>query len=578
MDPMPPSDRLPGDATLDALLRMLVRRLPGRSAAIYALDGGSAWLRAATAQYLSRCATPAALALADHAIADVADASGLPKGAGDVLAVDRAVLQLRDGFPAACPACSDSGRILGWVVLVDVRRRPLSPAVVAVLRDCAQVLGGILAPANPIAGDRPAPAPEPDRDAGSERADEQATQTWIAEMLARRSEASTSAFLLIDLDRFHALNEVLGSATGDQVLDRTRSRIRDVLGPGECLLRLAGDRFGIVAERAGSDPRSLADRLLRTIARPMDFGGRRISVQASIGIVDQLTAEAASATVLTQAVAALRRAKHDGRNRYALHVPAIETIDQERSHLEFDLAHALPEGQMHVVFQPYLSLETGEITGAEALLRWRHPTRGDIRPTSFVPLAEATGLILPLGAWTLRTALALAARWPEGLALSVNISALQFHQPHFVEEIDAALARSGFPAERLELEITETVLMRDNAQTVSQLEALIERGIRIALDDFGTGYSALAYLARLPHHRIKLDRSFVQDLANPATAELIRAIIASARGQGVAITAEGIETPAQLEAVRAFGFTHAQGFATGAPIADPTEAFGRVPA
>ena len=307
-------------------------------------------------------------------------------------------------------------------------------------------------------------------------------------------------------------------------------------------------------------------------------GRRRISVQASIGIVDQLTTEAASATVLTQAVAALRRAKHDGRNRYALHVPAIETIDQERSHLEFDLAHALPEGQMHVVFQPYLSLETGEITGAEALLRWRHPTRGDIRPTSFVPLAEATGLILPLGAWTLRTALALAARWPEGLALSVNISALQFHQPHFVEEIDAALARSGFPAERLELEITETVLMRDNAQTVSQLEALIERGIRIALDDFGTGYSALAYLARLPHHRIKLDRSFVQDLANPATAELIRAIIASARGQGVAITAEGIETPAQLEAVRAFGFTHAQGFATGAPIADPTEAFSRVPA
>jgi diguanylate cyclase (GGDEF)-like protein len=388
----------------------------------------------------------------------------------------------------------------------------------------------------------------------------------------------THAFLLIDLDRFHALNEVLGAATGDLVLDRTRSRICSVLGSGESLLRLAGDRFGIVAERVGSDPRSLADRLLRTIARPMDLGGRRVSVQASIGIVDQLAPDVASAAVLTQAVSALRRAKHDGRNRYALHVPAIETIDQDRSHLEFDLAHALPEGQMHVVFQPYLSLESGEITGAEALLRWRHPTRGDIRPASFVPLAEATGLILPLGAWTLRTSLALAARWPERLALSVNISALQFHQPQFVEEVDAALERSGFPPERLELEITETVLMRDNSQTVSQLEALIARGIRIALDDFGTGYSALAYLARLPHHRIKLDRSFVQDLANPATAELIRAIIASARAQGVAITAEGIETAAQLDAVRSFGFTHAQGFATGAPIADPTELFGRVPA
>ncbi|HMQ67273.1 MAG TPA: diguanylate cyclase, partial [Arachnia sp.] len=245
---------------------MLVRRLPGRAAAIYALDGGSARLRAGTGQYLSRCAAPVGLALADRAIRGAPGASGLPTAAGEVLAIDRAVLQLRDGFPAACPACSGSGRILGWVVLVDARRRPLSPAVVTALRDCAQVLGGILAPASPMAGDRPAPAADPDRHAGSERADEQATQTWIAEMLARRSEASTSAFLLIDLDRFHALNEVLGSATGDQVLDRTRSRIRDVLGPGECLLRLAGDRFGIVAERAGSDPRSLADRLLSTSA------------------------------------------------------------------------------------------------------------------------------------------------------------------------------------------------------------------------------------------------------------------------------------------------------------------------
>jgi diguanylate cyclase (GGDEF)-like protein len=451
-------------------------------------------------------------------------------------------------------------------------------AATAALRDCAQILAGLLAQTHAESGKTSVPTAGRESGAAVERADDQATQLWIAETLGRRPEGMTLAFLLIDLDRFHALNEVLGAATGDLVLDRTRSRICSVLGSGESLLRLAGDRFGIVAERVGSDPRSLADRLLRTIARPMDLGGRRVSVQASIGIVDQLAPDVASAAVLTQAVSALRRAKHDGRNRYALHVPAIETIDQDRSHLEFDLAHALPEGQMHVVFQPYLSLESGEITGAEALLRWRHPTRGDIRPANFVPLAEATGLILPLGAWTLRTSLALAARWPERLALSVNISALQFHQPQFVEEVDAALERSGFPPERLELEITETGLMRDNSQTVSQLEALIARGIRIALDDFGTGYSALAYLARLPHHRIKLDRSFVQDLANPATAVLIRAIIASARAQGVAITAEGIETAAQLEAVRSFGFTHAQGFATGAPIADPTELFGRVPA
>ncbi len=522
----------------------------------------------------TRPATP----LTDIPVRDALKAFGAGAAAGKILGVDRALLRLRDGFPTACLAVSEARQILGFVVLVDARRRSPSLPTTAALRDCAQILSTVLA-TTPTANREERPSATGLADgAATERADEQATHLWIADMLGKHIDGMTGAFLLIDLDRFHALNEVLGIATGDLVLDHTRSRISSVLGPGERLLRLAGDRFGIVAERAGSDPRSLADRLLRTIAKPMDLGGRRVSVQASIGIVDQLTSDTASATVLTQAIAALRRAKHDGRNRYALHVPAIECIDQERSHLEFDLAHALPEGQMHVVFQPYLSLESGEITGAEALLRWRHPTRGDIRPANFVPLAEATGLILPLGAWTLRTSLALAARWPERLALSVNISALQFHQPHFVEEVDAALARTGFPAERLELEITETVLMRDNSQTVSQLEALIGRGIRIALDDFGTGYSALAYLARLPHHRIKLDRSFVQDLSNPATAELIRAIIASARAQGVAITAEGIETAAQLEAVRSFGFTHAQGFATGAPIADPTEIFGRVPA
>ena len=208
-------------------------------------------------------------------------------------------------------------------------------------------------------------------------------------------------------------------------------------------------------------------------------------------------------------------------------------------------------------------------SGAEALLRWSHPGRGEIAPASFIPIAEATGLILPLGAWALATALGAAARWPARLAVSVNVSALQFHQPGFVAEVDAALAASGVAPERLELEITETVLMRDNPQTLAQLDALIARGVRIALDDFGTGYSALAYLARLPHHRIKLDRAFVRDLGNPATAELVRAIIALARKTGVCVTAEGVERPDQLAAVRALGFTHAQGFAVGAPAADP---------
>lgn len=197
-----------------------------------------------------------------------------------------------------------------------------------------------------------------------------------------------------------------------------------------------------------------------------------------------------------------------------------------------------------------------------------------MRPSLFIELAEKSGLILPLGTWTLHRAMRDAASWKNGLRLSVNISALQFHQPEFVDQVDAALAMTGFPASQLELELTETVLLNEAPETVRRINALIERGIQIALDDFGTGYSALSYLSRIPHHRIKLDRSFVRDLENPATAELIRAIVQSARSQGVQVTAEGVETPEQMQLVRDFGFTHAQGYLIGRPCENP----GQLPA
>jgi EAL domain-containing protein (putative c-di-GMP-specific phosphodiesterase class I) len=291
-------------------------------------------------------------------------------------------------------------------------------------------------------------------------------------------------------------------------------------------------------------------------------------MQASIGIVPRLAAQTPTPALLTQADAALRRAKLEGRGRFVVHEAAAAVAAVETSRLELDLPGAAASGELRLVYQPYVDLADGRVSGVEALLRWHHPTRGTLLPASFIPMAEATGQILPLGRWALAAALAEARDWPQRLSLSVNISPLQFHQPGFLAEVDAALAASGFPAERLELEITETVLMRDNPETTAQLRALIARGIRIALDDFGTGYSALAYLARLPHHRIKLDKAFVQDLANPATAELIRAIIALARTQGIAVTAEGVERPEHLALVRGIGFTHAQGYALGVPRAD----------
>ena len=330
----------------------------------------------------------------------------------------------------------------------------------------------------------------------------------------------------------------------------------------------AGDDIGAV--------RGLACRLLEAVAEPIVLDGRAITVQASIGIVAGLAPDTPTPALLVQADAALRRAKIEGRNRFALHGPA-EAVAAETSRLELDLPGALADGQLRLVYQPYVDLADGSVSGVEALLRWQHPARGTLLPASFIPMAEATGQILALGRWALATALDTAARWPERLALSVNISPLQFHQPGFIAEVDAALDAAGFAPERLELEITETVLMRDNPDTTTQLRALIDRGIRIALDDFGTGYSALAYLARLPHHRIKLDKAFVQDLGNPTTAELIRAIIALARAQGVAVTAEGVERPEHLALVRRIGFTHAQGYAIGAPLADPVALFAERP-
>ena len=378
-----------------------------------------------------------------------------------------------------------------------------------------------------------------------------------------------AGLMILDLDRFHAVNEALGVAAGDALLAVTGTRLQQALDPGDRLIRLEGDRFAIVAPRGPAALRALARQLLQAVSQPLAIDGRRLVMRASIGIVTATAANPTSA-LLMQADTALRRAKIEGRGRFVLHEPADGALELERSRLELDLTDALALGQMHLAYQPFIDLRDGRVAGAEALLRWRHPTRGELQPAAFIPLAEATGQILPLGRWALRTAMARALAWPARIGLSVNISALQFHQPDFLDDVDAALAETGFRPERLELEITETVLMRENPETTAQLNALIARGVRIALDDFGTGYSALAYLARLPHHRIKLDKAFVQDLGNPATADLIRAIITLARTQGVAVTAEGVERPEHLAQVRRAGFTHAQGYATGAPVADPT--------
>jgi diguanylate cyclase (GGDEF)-like protein len=554
-------DRLPrlDERLAAALFRMLAAQQGFAAAGLVAVEDGRCRLVAETPAL-------AALVRARPPAGWPAPGAGQP---GRAERIDPAALALAAAFAAVAPvaAAGPDGAPAGYVLVADRRARQLTPGLALRLADAAVL-------ARPIFGRPPSAVPAPPvagraalRAAIRPRA---AAHRFVDAALRARGAPAAVGLMIVDLDRFRAVNEALGPAAGDALLAVIGARLEQVLEPGDRLVRLEGDRFLILAPRDAGALRALAGRLLQAVGQPLGLDGGTVVMQASIGIALAAPGSHEPAPlILMRAETALRRAKIEGRARFALHEPGHEALALEKSRLELDLGQAVDEGQMHLVYQPYVDLRDDRVSGAEALLRWSHPLRGELAPAAFIPLAEATGQILKLGRWALRTALARARRWPGDLSLAVNISPLQFHQPGFLGEVDAALAETGFPPERLELEITETVLMRDNPETTAQLRALINRGIRIALDDFGTGYSALAYLARLPHHRIKLDKAFVQDLASPATADLIRAIIALARAQGIAVTAEGVERPDHLALVRRAGFTHAQGFATGAPVADP---------
>lgn len=494
------------------------------------------------------------------------------------------------GTTAACcifQPVTASGRTLGFLAVFDTRPRRLGPSIAAVLVDAASLVA-------PYLSDKPAVGAvancvdvgtSPPRSTNSRQASGGTnvpfhTRASLEELVSDRLIGGTSGgsptLMMLGIDRFAAVNEALGSVAGDEVLATTASRLRACLNPDDLLVRVEGVRFALIVDREPDQIDDLCRRLLVAAARPMTLPTGPISMQASIGCIGlaQRTPDGkawnAPAQMIVHAEAALRRARGGGGNRCETHNHGQDLLLMEKSRLELDLHAALSAGQLALHFQPFVDLRSGRIAGAEALMRWRHPQRGTILPNAFIPLAESSGLILPIGCWAIREACRTAVAWPADMTLAVNISALQFHQTDFVSQVKAALAETGFPAERLELEITETVLMRDISVTVDQLRALMACGIRIALDDFGTGYSALAYLSRLPHHRIKLDKSFVQDVTGSRTAGLIEAVISLARGGGVDITAEGVERPEQLAAVARLGFTHAQGYATGAPLANPT--------
>ncbi|KAA2237764.1 bifunctional diguanylate cyclase/phosphodiesterase [Salinarimonas soli] len=378
----------------------------------------------------------------------------------------------------------------------------------------------------------------------------------------------TAAVLCLDLDQFKAVNDTLGHSVGDVLLKEVAARIVEAVRARDIVARLGGDEFAILQVGLGEPEAAaaLAARLVEALGRSFMVDGQLINVGTSIGIALAPADGLDPDLLLKNADLALYKAKADGRGTFRFFESAMDKEVQNRRALELDMREAMAAGEFELHYQPLLDLARDRIVGFEALVRWNHPSRGTISPGIFIPVAEDTGLIVPLGEWVLREACAEAARWPADVRVSVNVSAVQFRQRNLVQLVMSALASSGLAPGRLELEITESVLMQESEASVRILHQLRALGVRIAMDDFGTGYSSLSYLRRFPFDKIKIDRSFVKELsANPESTAIVRAIVSLGRSLGISTTAEGVETHEQLEIVRAEGCTEIQGYLLSPP-------------
>ncbi|ONG55973.1 hypothetical protein BKE38_07370 [Pseudoroseomonas deserti] len=388
---------------------------------------------------------------------------------------------------------------------------------------------------------------------------------------ALREGSAGCALLFLDLDNFKDVNDALGHLGGDQLLQQAADRLRRVAQDSACIARLGGDEFGLLLRGAG--PREaiggLAVRIIDAVSEPYLIEGQRLRVGASIGIALPVTQGAApeADALIKQADMALYSAKTEGPGLYRFFAPEMTQRLQSRRALRHDLREALENGEFSLAFQPVVALGERRIVACEALLRWFRPGRGPVSPADFVPVAEETGLIVPLGRWVLRQACVAALDWPDSISVAVNLSPAQFTGPGLVEAVAAALEETGLPASRLELEITESVLLHEDALALETLHALRAMGIGIAMDDFGTGYSSLSYLQRFPFDKIKIDRSFVADLPGRAQSlAILRAIVGLGRSFDMTITAEGVETADQAATVEAEGCRYAQGYLFSRPL------------
>jgi diguanylate cyclase (GGDEF)-like protein len=391
--------------------------------------------------------------------------------------------------------------------------------------------------------------------------------THLTAMLSQEADAAPFAIHCLDLDRFKIVNDTLGHAVGDRLLRKVADRIVSACRKGDVVARLGGDEFVVLQHgaRTPADAEKLAARLVDLVGRTYVLDGHTVNIGASVGTA--LRGDLTQARdVLRNGDLALYEAKRAGRGRSRLFQPGMDTLLHERREMEIDLRRALALKQFELHYQPFLDLASDEVIGFEALLRWRHPVRGNVPPLAFIPLAEENGLIVKIGEWVLRTACLQAATWPGERTVAVNVSPLQFKADTLLETVKAALERANLPPRRLELEITEGALLDNTDSVIRTLNALRDLGVMISMDDFGTGYSSLSYLQKFPFNKIKIDRSFVAGASADSEA-ILRAVAGLGTSLGMAITAEGVETAEQLARIRGERCTHVQGYLTGRPMA-----------
>jgi diguanylate cyclase (GGDEF)-like protein len=383
------------------------------------------------------------------------------------------------------------------------------------------------------------------------------------------SAARLSALLFIDLDQFKQVNDTLGHPCGDELLCAVADRLREMLRPEDFVARFGGDEFVVFQQniKSDEDAAGLARRIVDRLSERYEIDNHLVEIGASVGIAMTSPPGISADTLLKNADMALYRAKADGRGTFCFFREEMALTVEARRILELDLRKALANEEFELFYQPLVNLKTGRISTCEALLRWNHPERGTVSPVDIIPVAEDMGLIIDLGRWILRKACMECMKWPEGVSVAVNFSPQQFHQRDVLSEVRYALEVSGLPAHRLEIEITESSLLRNTQWTHDALSQLHAAGVRISLDDFGTGYSSLSYLHNFPLQKVKIDRSFLEGIDSDRPLTLLRGIARLSADLGMAVVVEGIETNEQLELISADGtVTEAQGYLFSRPV------------